>query len=175
MKNIKYIYLILLISSFVFTSCKKDDQEEIEETGDSFIVKVDGVELNNNDSKTYTGVGSDGDMELQITNLRDVSINLVMEVISVPDTGGDQMLLCIGRNCYQSVSAGDRFPRNSAGVYSYELAAGEVTTAGNTHVENLDDSNGDLEFVFELYEVDSDNDKLSSGTSLRFSYKYDAP
>ena len=169
MKAFKFI-LILLSISLVTLSCKKDEQEEIEETGPSFIVKVDGVELKNNDFKTYTGIGENGTMDLRITNKKDTPINLVIEVVSITGTDGSITELCLG-NCYSSITVGEKYPLDS----SYELAVGETTVSGIAHIVNQDDRSGDLDFKFDLYEVDENNERLSSGTSLKFGYKYDAP
>ena len=169
MKSIKYILSTFIVFSIIVSSCSKDDPEE-QSAGPSFTVTADGENLINNGSRTYTGVGDQGEMDMRITNKTDAAIHLVMKVISISGIDGSQTELCIG-NCYSSISAETIYPIGG----SFELAANATTNQGAVHVLNQDASNGDSEILLKLYQVDSNNNELSSGTSIEFKYIYDAP
>ena len=158
------------IGDYVVAATYKNasSQVNISIEGAPFTIKVDGVELMNNDVKVYNTVGEDANMELAITNNTSGDINLRMALVSktVPDTA--DALVCFDV-CYPSIIERTIYPINA----SYTLAAGATSEAGKAHVQNNDTSFGDAEFVFEVYQVDENLVKIEDG--ITFTYKYDAP
>lgn len=161
----KKIRLIFIFSLLVLVSCQKTDPEQEQETGPSFIVQTDGVNLLNYDTRTLIGIGDESNLDLQITNIKETPIRLVIEVVSLSGTDGSSIELCLDA-CYASISQGKIYPLET----SYELAGYSTTTKGLVHILNQDSKAGDFEIDLDLYEVDESNNRLDGGTSLKFTY-----
>lgn len=171
MKKINYLFIIAF-TIVALVSCKKDDAEETPPptppTLAPFTIKVDGEALLNNAIKVYTTVDDSANMELEITNNTDSSMDLRIAVVSktAPDTADAE--LCFGV-CYAQIYGRTIYPLNDA----FTLASKATSTPGQAHVHNKDTLFGDVEFVFEVFRVDENLNKIEDG--ITFTYKYDAP
>lgn len=170
MKKIKYS-LLLVLSILTLTSCKKDDIEEQQsEDPVTFILKIDGteVEANTQDTaflKTYNVVGADGELDFNITNNINEEIKLRMTVVDV-NGNGEGVQICFGF-CSTSVALDDTQVRS--------FAIGETTTNNQTHVFNDQVGNRDFECTIKINQVDEVGVDIANSKEVYFTYKYIAP
>ncbi len=169
MKNLKYFTLLLVIVT-IFSSCKKDDVEDTDNTVDPvipFTIKIDNEEVVEGTTlvKTYTVVGEDGQLSFNITNKLDESINLKSTVVSIVGDGTD-MQLCF-ETCSSNIVAGTTEIKT--------INSGVTTTNAATHIYNAQVGNRNFECTVKINQVDDNDVDIVDGKELMFTYKYVAP
>lgn len=132
----------------------------------------DDVQLVNNETYTYTTVGEQAKLHLQIINVSNASINIKLKMIETGNNiDGSNVQFCFGPNCYFDAPNGTTAPAQVTGItVAPQQSAGSVNYFYNS--ETVPDVAGQP-ITYKLGIIQVDNAGVEIGQPLiTFTYKY---
>lgn len=134
-----------------------------------FNVTTDGQTIEEGQVFKYGSTEfSEAYLEYEIHNTSDEPIDVRIKVVSMENTDGSGMELCLG-NCYYSVTEGQTYP-----IESYvTIQPGETQPTTGDHFLNSDEGNGEevITYVFEFQQLDVSGNFPTE--TLNMVYQYD--
>ncbi|HMI08484.1 MAG TPA: T9SS type A sorting domain-containing protein [Flavobacterium sp.] len=137
------------------------------------VKKLDGTVINDGDVFVYNTLSNPDDLEnpnnylgLKIYNTSAQSIHVKAEVVSISNSTGDNLQLCIGDVCLSAITAGSSYPNSATTI------AGNGQNSDFDHLLNGNagiDTNLPVEYVVKIYML-SGNTPV--GNSVTFTYRY---
>lgn len=132
------------------------------------LKKLDGTPINNGDVFEFTALSEpDAYLGLKIYNTTDEDIMIKAQVVSIVNSTGTNLQLCVGDVCLLSVTAGSIYPNFPAVI----PANGE-----NGNFDHFVNYNGGIdptqpvEYTIRILMVDDFGQEI--GNSIQFTYRY---
>ena len=173
MKNLKYLFILVILASASF-SCKKDDVEEVTAT-DDYTVTVNGNKLKDGDVLETSSVGDEGNMKFAFTNTSSSKIFLRMKIKTITGNPSPEVYqFCFG-TCYAFVNESVSYPSYSD-IYSvFSLDPNESTDSSLNHIECIEIRSEDFSFDVKLFQCDEQGVELPSKKEINFTFSFVKP
>jgi hypothetical protein len=132
------------------------------------VLKANGQQVTEGEIITYnTTAYPQASFDFHIHNAASTPTLIKIKSMSITNSDGSALELCIGPVCLSSIHTGNSYPSNPVTV-----AANSTETNAN-HIYNLDTGDGvnyPIDYVFKVYQLDTSGNEV--GNSVTFTYRY---
>lgn len=137
------------------------------------LKKLDGTPINNGDVFTFTETTEPAAyLGLKIFNTSDEDIYIRARVVSITNSVGNNLQLCVGDVCLNSISAGSTYPNFPAMI---------PANGQNGNFDHFVNYNGGIdptqpvEYTLRILMVNESGQEIPGGGSVQFTYRYVSP
>jgi len=140
------------------------------------VKKLDGTVINNGDVFVFNALSNPDDIEnpnnylgLKIYNTSSQTMHIKAQCVSISNSTGDNLQLCIGDVCLSAITAGSSYPSSAVNI------AANGTNSDFDHLLNANPGINPalpVEYVIRIYQL---NGNVEVGNSVTFTYRYSGP